>query len=264
MSRLLLMVILLTIGLVTKVVSQTVELEGQVFGQNDVEGIHIINKTSNRFTTTNALGRFTMAAKYQDTILVTSVQYKTVTHVVTYENIRKKNLNVYLEINVNVLDQVVVGKVLTGDLSSDVDNSDAKRDINFYDVGIPGYKGKPMTQSERRLYEADHGDYVTIGLGVGVNLNKILNRVSGRTKMLEQRVAMERQTTLISRIKDRLSADFFSQFPLEQKHRTEFFFFCSEDEEFEPRCQGKSDIEIFEYLKEKYEAYLKNLKTEKD
>ncbi|WAC01499.1 hypothetical protein N7U66_16040 [Lacinutrix neustonica] len=41
-------------------------------------------------------------------------------------------------------------------------NSDAKPTINFYDVGIPGYKGKPKTKSERQLQTA--GDFKPIML----------------------------------------------------------------------------------------------------
>ena len=38
--------------------SQTVEISGLVIAKDNIEGIHIINKTSQKFTTTNALGVF--------------------------------------------------------------------------------------------------------------------------------------------------------------------------------------------------------------
>lgn len=58
---------------------------------------------------------------------------------------------VHLIENINVLDEVFVGKVLTGDLSIDIKNSDLKRPIDFYDVGIPRYTGIPKAQCERRV-----------------------------------------------------------------------------------------------------------------
>ena len=68
--------------------------------------------------------------------------------------IASKNIFVNLKEQVNELDEVLVGKILTGDLASDLKNVEGDPPINFYDVGIPGYTGKIATQSERRLSEA--------------------------------------------------------------------------------------------------------------
>ena len=241
-----------------KVDAQTVELYGQVFGNEDVENIHVINRSSKLFTTTNALGNFRISAKPRDTIQLTSVQYKTATIVVSYEMVQKKELKVYLEENINVLDEVLVGKVLTGRLDSDVENSDAERDIDFYDLGLPGYKGKPLTQSERRLAEATKAQP-----GV-IPILPLINAISGRTKMLKERVRLESISVLSNSIKDRLSKDFFGTHPLPKSLHEEFFFYCSEDPTFMKRCQNRSDIEIFEYLTEKYHSFKANLETRKD
>lgn len=238
--------------------AQTVELFGQVFGNEDIENIHVINRSSKMFTTTNALGNFKISAKHRDTIQLTSVLYKTATVVVSYDMIQKKEIKVYLEENVNVLDEVLVGKVLTGRLDSDVENSDAERDINFYDVGLPGYKGKPLTQSERRLAEATKAQP-----GV-IPILPLINAISGRTKMLKERVRLESISQLATSIKDRLSKDFFGTHPLEETYHEEFFFYCSEDPTFMQRCKNRSDIEIFEYLSEKYVSFKDNLETRKD
>ena len=238
--------------------AQTVEIKGRVIGQDDVENIHVINKTSKMFTTTNVLGAFKINAKFRDTIQFTSVQYKTKTLVVSYKNIQEKALEVYLEEQINVLDEVIVGKVLTGKIETDVKNSEAKRPIDFYDVGLPGYTGKPLTQSERRLHEATK---TQPGL---IPILPLINAISGRTKMLKKRVELERISILKNKIKAKLSKDFFSMYPLDPTYREEFFYFCSEDPYFELHCRNKSDIEIFEFLKEKYDEYQENLKSEKD
>jgi hypothetical protein len=241
--------------------AQTVDLIGEVVADKDLENIHIINKSSNRFTTTNALGIFQISAKYQDTILVSSVQYKPRTIVVTYANIQNKALKVFLEEQVNVLDEVIVGKILTGDLASDIQNSDAERPIDFYDVGLPGYTGKRLRQNERRLADADGGTFVTL---TTINVYKILNRISGRTKMLKERVFLENKSILINTINARLNDDFFSLYPIPEKFKIEFWQFCAESESFEERCKDKSDIEIFDYLIEKHSEFVQNLETRKE
>ncbi|TJY36448.1 hypothetical protein [Pontimicrobium aquaticum] len=244
--------------------SQTVQINGVVTGNTDVENIHVINKTANKFTTTNKLGAFTIEVKLSDTLVFSSVQYSLKAVMISPKIILEKKMTVFLKDKVNELDQVTVGKILTGSLDSDIKNSDAERPIDFYDVGIPGYTGKTKTQSERRLHEADAGKYVAIGLGVGLNLNKILNGITGRTKKLKERVRKEHNEGLLTSIKSNLSENFFITYPLDESLRTDFFYFCSEDENFEKRCRGKSDIEIFEFLAEKMVTYKANLRSKDD
>lgn len=50
-------------------------------------------------------------------------------------------------------------------------------------------------------------------------------------------------------IKARLSEDFFSVYTLYKTLQLEFFYFCSEDENFNKRCNGKSDTEILNIYK---------------
>ena len=114
-------------------------------------------------------------AKENDTLMISSVQYVLKKVLITDIIMQTKAVTVNLEDNVNLLDEVLVGKILTGSLMTDIENSDAKREVNFYDLGIPGYTGPKKTQTERRLYEA------TTGGGI-VPLNPFLNWVSGRTK----------------------------------------------------------------------------------
>jgi len=245
--------------------AQSVEIEGQVFGESDVEGIHVINKTSNKNTTTTALGTFSIYAKLNDTIVFSSVQYKLLAVLITSETIAQKKMYISLEEQVNVLDEVLVGKVLSGDLELDVKNTDIDKPIDFYDVGIPGYTGKPKTQSERRLHEADAGKMIpSIGFGFSLNFYKLLNTITGRTKMLKERVRLEANDELMYTIKAELSDEFFKAHPLDESLVIEFFYFCSEDTNFAARCRGKSAIEVYEFLEEKYIEFKANLNPTKD
>lgn len=253
-------VVLFFLLISSNLAAQITQISGIVVGTDEVENIHVINKTLNKFTTTNKLGGFEIEARLSDTLVFSSVKYKLKAVQVKEKHITDKRITVFLEENINVLDQVVVGKILTGQLDSDVKNADKDRDLDFYDVGIPGYTGKTKTQSERRLYEADAGKMIYLGLGAGVNLNKLLNKITGRTKELKERVRKEYNTELLNSIKDRLSENFFKTYPLSEALRIDFFYFCSEDPTFEARCKGKSDIEVFEFLAEKMVAYKANLK----
>lgn len=249
--------LVLTIGY-----SQNTDLSGDVSGEEGLENIHVINRSQKLFTTTDVSGKFIIEAKSGDTIEFSAVQYKLQTVIVSSKNITEKTLSVLMVEQVNELPEALIGFTLTGDLSKDVANSDAKPTINFYDVGIPGYKGKPKTKSERLLYEA--GEFkpkMLLGLLMGsVPLNPILNGISGRTKELKKRVELETNEVLMYALKGRLSETFFNSNPLKEELRMDFFYFCSEDENFTKRCQN-SDLEALVFMKEKYETYKKNIES---
>lgn len=242
--------------------SQNTALVGHVTGEEGVENIHVINRTQKLYKTTNNKGEFNIKAVKNDTIVFTSVQYKSFTHVVTTENIKNKTLNINLETQVNELPEAIIGFTLTGDLNKDVLNSDAKRPINFFDVGIPGYTGKKKTKNERILAEAS-GFSPKLGgslggVGGSIGLAPIINAISGRTKKLKKIIALDENTKMMNALKNRLSEAFFKENELKKELRADFFYFCAEDETFETRC-ASSDLEALKFMKEKYIKYKENL-----
>lgn len=237
-------------------ISQTINLKGQVEASSELDGIHVLNISAEEYTITNFNGAFEVATQLNDTILVSSVQYIPKTIIITQDIISSKFITIKIEDRVNELDEVIVGKVLTGDLMSDIKNSDAKADINFYDVGIPGYTGKPKTQKERRVLEADGGKFVYYyGLIATINIHKILNRISGRTKKLKHLVRLEQQDACMEKAIAELSDELFGHIELEEELKTEFFYYASEDPNFLEVCKLESDIKLFEFLIEKLLAF---------
>jgi hypothetical protein len=248
------------------VFSQSTEIKGRILSSVEVENIHVINKTAKRYTITDKNGFFTIIVKLGDTLTFSSIQHKAKDVVIESTIIRSKSIAVALEEQINQLSEVVVGKILTGDLQLDIRNAGNDAPINFYDVGIPGYKGRVLTQSERRLKQAgEFKPVMLLGLlGGSLPLDPIINSISGRTKMLKEHVVIERSANLLRQIRIKYSEDFFSVYPLDESQQSDFFYFCEEDESFSNRCKGKNDIEIWGFLKEKYEVYLKNLSENKD
>ncbi|WP_034041280.1 hypothetical protein [Wocania ichthyoenteri] len=248
------------------VVSQSVEIYGKVESSAGVENIHVINKTAQVFTTTNKIGEFEITAKLNDTLMFSSIQHIPKLIVVNDNTILIRKLTVKLEEQINMLDEVLVGKVLTGDLLSDIENVEGDPPINFFDVGIPGYTGKIATQSERRLHEA--GEFkpkMLLGLLTGgMPLNPILNGISGRTKELKNRVEIEAKEALMKSIKVRLGRDFLISNPLEEDQVADFFYFCSDDENFIKYCKDQTDFEILIFLRMKYQQYKENKTVMKD
>ncbi len=237
--------------------AQTIQIAGTIKSDVNVENIHVINKTSQKFTITDKYGKFKIPASLNDTISFSSVQHKPKELIISKEILDRKTVLVLLEEAINTLDQVTIGKVLSGDLMSDIKNVDGKPPVNFYDLDIPGYTGKLATQSERRLYEA------TTGAGI-IPLNPIINAITGRTKRLKEHIQHEKNDVLLNKIRVNLSESLFSLEPLEKRYRTEFFYFCESDESFYSKCSGKKDLEVLDFLQKKLKQYKTNLKEAKD
>lgn len=251
---------------INKMHAQSVEIMGKVLSSTEVENIHVINRAAQQFTITNTQGEFKINVSLNDTLMFSSIQHKTKHIVVDATIIALKTCVVTLEEQVNELDEVLLGKVLTGDLISDIKNVKGDPPINFYDVGIPGYTGKLATQSERRLAEA--GEFkpkMLLGLlGGGVPLNPILNGISGRTKMLKNRVDIEDRESLMQSIKSRLGKDFFLSNPLDDDLKMDFFYFCADDENFVLHCKNQTNFKILAFLRMKYKQYQENRDSAED
>ena len=242
--------------------SQVVKLKGVVVANDDLFGVHVINNNSNSYTVTNVSGEFEVKAKVNDTIVFSSILFKFKKIVVQPKDIKSKYLSVFLETFTNKLNEVTLGKVLTGDLFSDIQNQGSSKQITFTDVGIPGFTGTPLTQNQSRLQEASSLK-PTIGgslggAGIGLQLNPLINAISGRTKMLKQRVEIEYRTDALRRLKAKFAASFFDEHPLPQDKREEFFIFCAEHPNFS-KVGVSNDLLAFQFLQKQYKVYLSRI-----
>jgi len=246
--------------------AQEVEINGKVIADDDIEGIHIINKTADKFTITDSNGAFVIPAKLNDTIIVSGIKYKRQEIIVNEMIKRSKEMTVYLEEYVYQLDEVLIGKFLSGDLQADILNTKIKNETNFYDVGIPGYTGRQMTQNERRLYDADYGKSFGILQNslLNVNVYKILNKISGRTKKLKNIVRLEALNDCTKSVQSEFSEILFGNLEIEEPQILDFFYFASEDPDFLKLCKSKSSMSMYQFLVDKLVNYKENLEEGED
>ncbi len=239
--------------------AQRQEIKGKLIADDDVEGIHILNKTASKYTVSNEKGEFSIEAKATDTLFISSLIYNNKEIIISKEHEDSNSIEIKLDEKVSELDKVIVGKILTGSLQSDLENSDAKTEINFYDLGIPGNTKLPLTQNEKKLHDADGGSWGHLGLGFGVNFHKLLNKISGRTKKLKGIVELDDRDKCINRLRIDYESIIFENDTLPKNLRDEYFLFSQEDENFLNLCKKDNDIELLEFLQQKLKAYRENL-----
>jgi len=217
-----------------------------------VAATHVLNTTTQKAVITNIDGYFSIQASVNDTLLFSAVQYKKKQVVITNAILAQDIWQVFLEEAVNELDEVVVTPYnLSGDLSSDLGNLETGKIVTASTLGLPNANAKRRTQTERLLNEATTGG--------GIPLFPIINAITGRTKMLKKRLALDREYARTEAARSAYADSVFSKelkIPIDKID--DFMYFCEVDSEFEAVLQTKDYFVILGFLTLKSKAYRKN------
>lgn len=228
--------------------AQLKTLKGKVISDEDVEDIHVLNKSALKFTTTNNDGTFEILVKVLDTLTISSLKYKLEEIVITKEIYDLGYIQITLKEKINLLDQVVIGRILTGNLSSDIKNTEVELHINFYDLNIPGYTGKLPTLAERKLIAGTSS-------GGGIPLVGLINALTGKTKYLKASVELERKEKCINKLKDAFSESIFEREQLVDSLKIQYFDYASDDVRFNTVCKGSASMNQLEFLLKKLKDF---------
>lgn len=237
------------------VTAQLQDLKGRIIAANDVEGIHILNRTSVKYAISDQNGDFDIPVKLSDTITVTGLAYKTQNLIITKEILKKDIFKIYLEINIDDLEQVTVGKILTGNIDSDIRNTKVKTPINFYDLGIPGYTGKQKTLNERKLASTSSG-------GGLIPLVGLINAITGRTKELKENIKLDKKIACVERFKNNYKSMIFETEKLSDTFQDRFFNFIFDSEKLDSACYSGSAFKTIEFLKAELILYKQSLTSD--
>lgn len=137
-------------------------------------------------------------------------------------------LLIRLDIKVNELDEVVVRPFnLSGNLSDDTKGANTDAIINGVTLGLPNATFKMPTQSQRRLIEATTG-------GAGIPLNPIINAITGYTKMLKNRVKLEKKESRLDMTMSSFEKELYvNQLKIPEEYIDNFSYYCAADIKFE-------------------------------
>jgi len=234
------------------------KMEGIVKSKDgDVAAVHVLNTSSSKATITNINGYFSIPVKLNDTLVFSAVQYKKKTMVISEKMLSSSLLTVYLLEALNQLDEVVVMPYnLTGNLGTDLGNMDVKA-VSASSLGLPNANVKVLRQSERLLSHAEAGG--PMFAPTTINVHKILNRISGRTKRLKKRVARDQKYERTQTVRESYEDSIFKtrlKIPLEKID--DFMYFCEVDETFDALLASKDELRLWDFLILKSKAYRKN------
>ena len=176
-------------------------IDGSVYNDNSysIEGIHVLNITSNEATITDFDGKFKILVNINDEIVFSGIQFKRKKIIINQDIFDSVSLIIYLEEFVNELDEVIVNSSgLSGNLLNDLQNSGVIKDLNFDDIGIPGFTGirKEDIPSNSQLAK----EVLLAPLVGGLDVERMYNWISGYYKQRRKEIEFRNDFNIIDQI----------------------------------------------------------------
>jgi len=198
-----------------------------------------------------------------------AVQFKRKVIPITPSFFNTTFLTVPMEEFVNELREVVVQPFnLSGNIDADVTRLQLEKDVSAEALNLPNAYQKIPTQSERKLKEADSGKFIEFGNykldstfnpTFFINAHKILNRLSGRTKMLKERVALDKRYETTKKVEAAfVDSLLINHLKIPETNFYEFIQFCESDESFYNLAEGNDELKLWDFLIQKSIVYRKN------
>ena len=141
--------------------------------------VHIYNLHNQLYTTTNDEGYFVIKAVAGNILQLTHVGLKTIVRKIQASDFDASGFVVQMQEDINELEGVEVSE---------------KDKITAQSLGIIQHTPKKRTFTEKRLYTASSGSIF--------NLFGLVNKITGRTKMLKQAIANEKNMAVASYIQN--------------------------------------------------------------
>lgn len=234
---------------------QSKKIQGKIMNIKDVEGIHVLNKTSRYNAVTDQDGGFVIRVREQDTLIFSSINYKTKSVLISEEIYRKEYVVITLEQLINELDEVVIGPNLSGNLSTDIKNIKTETPINFGDVGIPGFEGEP----EEKIAP------VVPTIPIVVNLEALYKNLSGYYRKLRVKREWESENYTVAKIINLYGFSFFDEaYKIPNDRLYDFLLYCIETSTLEKDYKNQNYTSLLSIFEEKSETYLIRLSEKKE
>ena len=209
----------------------------------NLEGIYVINLNTENAAITDAKGFFTINAKVGDSLLLSSVQFKSVTKAITSEDLSSLFF-VTMHPIMNELKEVIVRRY---------------PNISAEALGIIPYGIKKYTPAERKLATASSGSLNPMGL------DPLLNYFSGRTAMLKKELEVEKKETFLAQLEAMFDQNHLvNTLHIPSIYVKGFLYFAVENPKFTRVLETKNHTSIEFLLAELARQYLEIVVPKKE
>lgn len=229
------------------------ELKGIVNGDGfNVDGIYVINLTTERAVVTDEEGYFAVKGMAGDTLLFSSVQYKSRRIVIMAEDFTKGLFFVKMTPIMNQLNEVVIRRY---------------NNINAVALGIIPENQRSYTAAERKLQTAT-GLNPTASMGGmtggSVSADPLINFLSGRTAMLKKELKVEKKEFFMKELELMFSkSHFVDKLKIPSDYVKGFEYYAVENDKFTIILESNNKVTTEFLLGELAIKYLEILAREK-
>lgn len=216
------------------------EIRGKITADSiAVEGINILNSSTEKVTVTDKNGFFLLFVKEGDVLVFSAVNLVTLHRRISKRDLLPDVLNIQMAQAGITLKEVIINK-----------NSQ----ITAENLGIIPYGQKKYTAAERKLHAATSGG----------GIDGLLNGISGRKAMLKNEIEIEKKEQLLSKI-DRLFEEkyYLETLKIPVRNIKGFQYYCIENADFIDAVKSRNKTLIMFLILGLSENYNKMLANEK-
>ncbi len=215
------------------------ELLGRIMEQSTpIEGVNIINNTTQVATISDSDGNFSIAVREGDVLVFSAVNLDPLKRRITTEDLASNLLVVKMTAKEVELREVVVNE---------------NANITAENLGIIPYGQKKYTPAERKVYTAN-----------STSVDKLLNAISGRTAMLKKEVNVEKKEALFRKLEYLFDENYYTErLKIPVDYIKGFQLFCVEDAEFAVSLNTKNKTMSMFLITDLARKYLTILENEK-
>lgn len=226
-------------------------INGKIVSESSLlEGIHVINLSSNNGAVTDSRGYFQIKAKVSDTLQFSAINLKATQHILKENDFSTDLLLIKMESLITELQEVAIINY---------------KSINAVALGIVPANQRTYTPAERKLAAA--GDFkwyspLLIPLG-GMSVDGLINSISGRTSMLKKELVVERKEMLQTKTSDYFDRKYFVEtLNIPDEYVDGFLFYIVENERYGRAMKEKNKTMATFILSELATEYLKIKESE--
>ncbi|MFD1292501.1 carboxypeptidase-like regulatory domain-containing protein [Lutibacter holmesii] len=230
-----------------------ITIQGEVVNNSKgIENVHVYNISKRKGTITNNAGKFELNVALNDTLYISSLQYKKLTIIVSQNNIASKQLIIELTANVNELDEVFL-KHLSGNLRADMASrpKETTPQVGYVYSKKDLYKQLPDDSYQKSKRPNAHAITDPIGpLSNGISLP-----AKGYEKMLKQKRELALRKDFSKKIQNEFGIEYFTKdLKIEADQINNFLSYCEYYEIFEKYYDNKV-LEVLNILKKESKTY---------
>ncbi|GIQ57511.1 hypothetical protein Flavo103_06470 [Flavobacterium collinsii] len=215
------------------------EIFGQIFEQStSVDAVNIINNATQVTAVSDANGLFSIVVKEGDVLVFSAVNLEGYKKRITAEDMNSGSLQIKMTAKQVELKEVVVNE---------------NANITAENLGIIPYGQKKYTAAERKVYTA-----------TSTSVDKLLNKISGRTAMLKKEVNVEKKEMLFRKMEYLFDENYYTdRLRIPVADIKGFQLYCVDDAEFAVSLDTKNKTMSMFLLTDLARKYLIILENEK-